>query len=189
MNRSDIIRRAVVDLFREWSDELPDWVQREASHEDMVKRNNPELRVMHFKQRVFDYAQNTLTNDMGRIARYPPKPDRLERHYGQMLREEVEKEAYPEYAEEFEEHIGEVMQWYRIMHPDTEDGTVRGQAVTLAAWHIEAGREQTARGICSKAGAQTNETEHVMMDDARSKAKRWDWRHEQDTTIRTDTDQ
>lgn len=188
MSRSEVIRRAVTELISEWGDELPDWVLKEASHDEMVARNRPELRMMHFEQRAFEYAKNALTNQQGQVARYPPDPEMLEEHYGEMIREEVEEE-YEQYRERFEEHIDEVMGWYRTMHPDTSHGTVRHQAVTKCAWHIRHGREPQARTVAQAAvgeatGPET--TEHMILDDARNKATENErWVHKQDRSVQT----
>lgn len=188
LSRSELVRRACTDLLREWSDELPEWVRKEATHEDMVKRNRPELRQMHFKQRTFEYAKNALTNDRGGIARYPPHPDKLERHYGRMLREEVNEE-HGDYRDEFAEHVDEVLEWYRMLHPNTSQGTVRGQAVAKCAWHFRHDREGAARNVAAEAcsaEAGPELTEHMILDDARSKADKETWIHKTDQSIRTE---
>jgi DNA phosphorothioation-dependent restriction protein DptG len=189
ISQSELVRQAVTDIVSDWGDDLPDWVEKEMHHSEMLTKNRPELRTMHFKQRVFDYARNALTNDMDKLARYPPEPEKMEEKYFHMLDEEIEKEMPEEWEDEFREHVNEVMEWYRLMHPETDHGSPTEEVKALAAWHYRRGRKKQARSVVKRAKDDgqipASVSVHEVIDEAREEAAKESWKHEWDEAIQT----
>lgn len=187
LNKSDLIRRAVRDLLTEWSDSIPDWVQKEASHDEIIKKNRPALRTMHFKQRSFEYILNCLVDERGNLKRFPPHPDKVDAVYIEELRNEVSKE-HGDHQEEYMKHIDRLSEWYRLMHPETSDGSQVEQVCELACHYIRFGQSDKARELCKDAEHSgqlpAGTTWQDVMDEARDGARNDRWKHQWEDAVR-----
>lgn len=185
MTKSDVVRAALRDYFTRLDGDVPEHVEKQATHEQALREHKPELRTMHFKQRSWEYVRDCLFNQQGDIKRYPPSPDKVRRHYQQMIQREVAEE-HEEYREEFEDHIEQLMDWYGLMHPETDVGGPYEQAVELAAHYMRWGETDKAKRVAQKAENKSSHTQHEILDEARQRKARSTWKNQWDEAVRGD---
>lgn len=176
ISQSEVFRR-IADEGIASMDGLAEWAQKEAEHSRIIQENRPAMRTMHFKQRVYEYLRDTLTNDEGGIAKFPPHPDKVRKHYGESIREAIKKE-HPEYQDEYTDHLDEMLDWYEVMHPDTGPADERGRLVEMAAYLIKYRGEGEARQFIESHPGSVDYSPHELLDEARESLHDETWRHE-----------
>lgn len=184
---SDMMRGATIDFIMENPDAVPEWVQKDVAHEDILRRNRNEMRTMHFRQRVWEYVVNTLTNDNGEVAKFPPDPEKVRKHYGESVKEEIRK-THDEYKDEYIDHVMYCLDWYELMHPDTDTGSKTEEVRALATFYFKQGQEGKARRVVNDAaddGVLPPEVSvHDVLDQARMDSHNESWKHKWDDAIR-----
>ena len=187
MNKSEIVRGALSKFIASWDDmeEIPEWITNEASHDRIIRENRHKMRAMHLKQNVYEYLLHScLTGEDGKIARYPPSPEKVRENYGESVREQIDEE-FDQYADEYHRHLEMMLDWYEVVHPDTHtgaDGLVQ-QTVFWLRWH----GEEVARKFldeCEQRGEIPKRvTIHDILDEARDQKRTSDWKAEWDDSI------
>lgn len=189
MNMSDIIRSALSEFISSWEcngDELPEWVQKEASHDRIVRENKPQMRAMHFKQNVYGYLlHECLEGEDMQLARFPPHPDKVRENYADSVREQIEQE-HEQYADEYLGHLERMMEWYELVHPDTGREGRKGIiqfAAYLMRWEDEGRARMFVDLAMEENDVSTNVSKHDLLDEARQIKAKKTWKMEWDDCL------
>lgn len=188
VNRSELVGIALRRLVREWEDDLPEWVQKEVTHADLVKKNRPFIREMHFKQNVRDYlVQNCLLNERNNPAKFPPHPDKVRDRYADSLKDEIDQTDM-EYADEYKEHLESQMRWYEAVHPDTGGSTTTEGIISMVEYYMREEGEGEAREflrMCSERGKiPSGQNQHQILDEARDRIRNKQWKFEWEDSVK-----
>lgn len=189
MTITDIINDAVRVWLKMHDESLPDHLEKDTRHEDIVDRNRHRMRRMRFKQRVHDTLVGLLEDERGNPKKFPPEPDKVEDEYFQSLREEVERE-YEKYHDEYMDFLDEELRWYSLQHPNHNpaEGKSLEECVRLVAEQIEHGRRDYAKSLAAKMRDQGELPEQVttnrLMEKAEELREKENWRNEWDQAMK-----
>jgi len=191
MTMSDVARIAFNRMLEDdpTEGEVPDWVQKEAVHDEITTENNPNMRQLHFKQNVYEYlAHECLRGEDGDMARFPPSPERVEADYLDSMREEV-KRAFPEnHREEALQHLDRMGDWYELVHPETQaddkEAWLRETVLYLLRWQDEDAAREWLDRQDRKGLIPDRLNPHQLLDDARDEYHANRWKDEYDDAAR-----
>ena len=191
MSKSDVMRIAMSRLIDDdpTGGEIDEWIKQEAVHDRVVMENRPSMRMMHFKQNVFEYlCHECLRGEDGALARFPPQPDMVEETYIDSLRKEI-KEAYPEeHREEYLNHLDQMLEWYKLVHPDTKAEDKEQWLFEMCLYFMRWQSEEDARDWIDAKDSQgqipETLTPHEILDEARDAYHRNRWKDEYDEAAR-----
>lgn len=182
MSLTEIVGDALRIWLKRHKEELPEHLEKDTTHEDIVKRNKHQMRRLQFKQRVHDKLMSFLEDDQGNQRKFPPEPTKVEDEYIESLREAVDEE-YQKYAGEYHEFLDRELQWYKTMHPDSSNQAENySDMVDYVAYHVNQNRHDLAAEYIDHARKHEKIPEDKgredMMQDARERAEEESWREE-----------
>jgi Arc/MetJ-type ribon-helix-helix transcriptional regulator len=187
LSMSEVVRQSLNDTLSDWTEEIPEHVERESIAERIKRENKPMLREMHFKQRTWEYVRDLIFTERGQLKRFPPDPEQVEEAYFGSMERQIAEEFDGERSEDFTEHIDELRDWYQLMHPDTETGSQRDQVVHVAAhlfrWRSEKDARDAVKAAIRKGKIRDSERDGVL-DDARELYHSKRWKHQWDQSAR-----
>jgi hypothetical protein len=188
MTKAEQFRTAYRSWIRRNDDDIPEWAKLENRHEQITNENNPKMRALNFKQRVYEKLSGFLRDDNGNPARHPPDPDKVESLY----MESVRKEVVEEYAtfglkDEYLEHTEAMMEWYKLLHPDTDHGEKREQAVAYLTWVWRWYGRDKAREVAKKLGDRpqgpSKQAWQELIDEARDNVRADNYKDDWDKAV------
>lgn len=189
MTKAEQFRTAYRQWIRRNEDErIPEWARIENVHEQIINENNPKMRALNFKERVHGKLSQFLRDDDGNIARHPPHPDKVEELYAESVRREIDEEyATYGFGDEFHEHLQAELEWYRMMHPDTNDGSKGQQAREYVEWVWRNFGKDKAKEVVKSLGeyvdAPSEEAWQEVFDDVRARVKRENYKDKWDQAV------
>lgn len=114
VTNSYVARRFIDDGLTDIEDGiLPEWVDKEISHQDMVDKNRWKMRRMHFAQNIADRLDEMLE------SRRPPRPEFVGEDYIASLKEQA-REEFPDRAERYVMVCDQELLRYKVLHPNVE---------------------------------------------------------------------
>ena len=169
ISQTHVVEIAIHRLMEEEDlESMPAWVENDAAHERVVMENKHKMRTMHFKQNTLEYVRDEmLLNGHGKVAAYPPHPDKAAEAYFDSIREEICAE-HNDHREEYLEHIEHLEEWYSLMHPHTGPDSTRKKATHLAAYYYKRGSPARAERVLKRAAEDSAEPTGRLREKAKA---------------------